>query len=579
MKKQLLYLTTAAVTGIASASMQMRTIMSDKSNFRFDVDSIVEVKISKDTANNRSLVIAKTDSTKADLSTSMITQIYYDDAPDTISQGVTISGEIGGYSYVDLGLESGVKWATYNVGATKPTETGAYFAWGEICPQKKYRMDTYKWGNFYTNTISKYTWDKEDIGDGLTVLQPEDDAATANWGRGWRMPRTKEQQELIDGCTWEWTDDYMGSGVAGEIGTSKTNGNIIFLPATGYGDNGIYNENRDGNYWSSSKECEECEKYTINDIKDAAFLCFYKPDTYFKMYRFEGDLGRHYGMCVRAVSGLYNIKKKYTVVFYDCNKTPIKEQKVTEGMAATAPDKIEGCENENTQFTGWSDSSFTHVVSDLDIYPVYKHITTEKDFEDGEINGYTYVDLELPSGLKWATHNVGASVKEETGNLYAWGETKEKETYDWTTYKWAEGDYKSITKYSTNSSYGMQDDLTTLDASDDAATENWNEDWRTPTKTEMKELIEGCLWEWTDNFNDTTGMKGMIGTSKQNEKKIFLPVSDLTEEEGDFLQAVYGTASLGSRSNNASAVYVNKNGIIEEDNSRSKGRYFRAVAK
>ena len=58
MKKQLLYLTTAAVTGIASASMQMRTIMSDKSSFRFDVDSIVEVKISKDTANNRSLVIA-----------------------------------------------------------------------------------------------------------------------------------------------------------------------------------------------------------------------------------------------------------------------------------------------------------------------------------------------------------------------------------------------------------------------------------------------------------------------------------------------------------------------------------------
>ena len=136
MKKQLLYLTTAAVTGIASASMQMRTIMSDKSNFRFDVDSIVEVKINKDTANNRSLVIARTDSTKADLSTSMITQIYYDDAPDTISQGVTISGEIGGYSYVDLGLESGVKWATYNVGATKPTETGAYFAWGEICPKK-----------------------------------------------------------------------------------------------------------------------------------------------------------------------------------------------------------------------------------------------------------------------------------------------------------------------------------------------------------------------------------------------------------------------------------------------------------
>ena len=61
------------------------------------------------------------------------------------NDGVSVSGEICGYAYVDLGLKSGLKWATCNVGASKPTEFGDYFAWGETCPKNDYSWKSYKW--------------------------------------------------------------------------------------------------------------------------------------------------------------------------------------------------------------------------------------------------------------------------------------------------------------------------------------------------------------------------------------------------------------------------------------------------
>ena len=96
------------------------------------------------------------------------------------------------HEYVDLGLPSGTQWATMNIGANAPEEYGDYFAWGETEPKDYYDWGTYKWcmGNY--NTMTKYCtisgYGYNGFNDGKTELDPEDDAATAAWGAGWRMP-------------------------------------------------------------------------------------------------------------------------------------------------------------------------------------------------------------------------------------------------------------------------------------------------------------------------------------------------------------------------------------------------------
>lgn len=166
----------------------------------------------------------------------------------------TVSGNKGGYDYVDLGLPSGTLWATSNVGATSPTMYGDYFAWGETKPKGEYNWTTYKWGTANSNgdleMLTKY---RKSGNKSQIVLDASDDAATANWGNDWRMPTTNEVNELHRNCKWAWTKSFKGSGVAGYVGTSTSNGNVIFLPAAG----NIFNTNSNyegyyGYYWSAS---------------------------------------------------------------------------------------------------------------------------------------------------------------------------------------------------------------------------------------------------------------------------------------------------------------------------------------
>ncbi|MBO5345387.1 MAG: hypothetical protein J6A44_00595 [Paludibacteraceae bacterium] len=166
-------------------------------------------------------------------------------------------GKHKGHEYVDLGLPSGLKWATCNVGANSPEEYGDYFAWGEVEPKTTYDWSTYKYCVDNWDNLTKYCtnsdYGKDGFTDNKTVLDPEDDAATANWGGAWRMPTTAEQQELIDNCKWNWTTQ---NGVNGYKVTGP-NGNSIFLPATGYMYKGtLYDAGSYGYYWSSSLDTD-----------------------------------------------------------------------------------------------------------------------------------------------------------------------------------------------------------------------------------------------------------------------------------------------------------------------------------
>ena len=183
----------------------------------------------------------------------------------------------GEHGYVDLGLSSGLKWATCNVGANAPEDYGYYFAWGEVEPKTTYNWDTYKY--YDDSNLTKYT-----SNDSKTVLDPEDDAATANWGGAWRMPTKAEQDELRNNCTWTWTTQ---NGVKGYKVTGP-NGNSIFLPAAGCVDGGaLFDAGSDGYYWSSSL-------YAGNP--HGAYYVYFTSD-----YVDWGYGNRCYGLAVRPV--------------------------------------------------------------------------------------------------------------------------------------------------------------------------------------------------------------------------------------------------------------------------------------
>lgn len=168
----------------------------------------------------------------------------------------------------------------------------------------------------------------------------------------------------------------------------------------------------------------------------------------------------------------------------------------------------------------------------------------------GYENGHEWVDLGL--SVKWATCNVGANKPEKYGNYYAWGETTTKNYYDWSTYKWCNGSYSTLTKYNTDCRDGTVDNKTVLELADDAARANWGGAWRMPTNAEWTELRENCTWTWTDDYNGTN-VNGQIVTSKINGNSIFLPSAGYRDGGG-----LYSVGSCGDYW--SSSLYSGKSG-------------------
>ncbi len=190
-------------------------------------------------------------------------------------------------NYVDLGLPSGLLWATCNIGANSPEEYGDYFAWGETTPKDVYSWSTYQYCMGSLVTLTKYCnysgYGYEGFTDGLTTLLPEDDAAVANWGNNWRMPTQTEWNELFNNTTKTWT---TRNGVYGRLFTAM-NGNSLFLPAAGYWGESLSEAGACGYYWSSSLD--------TGDPFYAGKLGFHYGECY------VSHSYRNYGHSVRAV--------------------------------------------------------------------------------------------------------------------------------------------------------------------------------------------------------------------------------------------------------------------------------------
>lgn len=176
-----------------------------------------------------------------------------------IEHRTDIGTNANGHSYVDLGLTSGTLWATMNAGAESATEYGGYYQWGDTVDKSDAVCDweTYKYSNDDGTEFSKYNTGLNDIGgtiDNKITLDLEDDAARANMGGDWKMPSLAQMDELVQETNNVWVEDYEGSGVNGRLFTSKTNGNSIFIPASGYrfGSSFYDQQGSYGNVWASS---------------------------------------------------------------------------------------------------------------------------------------------------------------------------------------------------------------------------------------------------------------------------------------------------------------------------------------
>ncbi len=180
---------------------------------------------------------------------------------------------INGHRFVDLQLPSGVLWAETNVGAETPVGYGALFAWGEVRPKSDCSQETYRYGSDF-DRMTKYN-----ASDRKTTLVATDDAATANWGDGCRMPTQKEFEELCDtaNCTWVWTKLPVAGNdsISGYEVKSVRNSNAIFLPAAG-ARNGKETVMRGDNavYWTSTRDVNQAGNATCVSFYFANYRCY-----------------------------------------------------------------------------------------------------------------------------------------------------------------------------------------------------------------------------------------------------------------------------------------------------------------
>ena len=393
---------------------------------------------------------------------------------------------VNGHEYVDLALPSGLKWATCNVGAKTPEASGNCYAWGEIKTKDEYNE---------ANSLT-YGIEMNDISGNVQY-----DVAAANWGEGWRMPTLDEMQELIECCIWEWTKQN-GIGGYNIIGP---NGNRIFLPSS---------DSKSGSNFSSAT-CGYGSYWTSTPIYNTAahYLSFYSNN------RHELEYSRSNGFAIRPVCDIMEkpivlTSISYTdlvsaVKTYVSSSSEIKERGFYWGTNAEPSEADNKVVLENE--VGYKTNVLLGLIPNTTYYVKAYAINSEGtsysevvSFTTLEKIEYEYVDLGLPSGLKWATHNIGATTPEEYGDYFAWGEVLPK--YEYTE--------------SNSLTYGKQmDDISGTEY--DAATINWGGEWRMPTDAEMQDLKDNCTWTWTTQ----KGVYGYKVTSKTNGNSIFLPAA------------------------------------------------------
>ena len=458
---------------------------------------------------------------------------------------------------VDLGLPSGVKWASWNLGASNASDYGGYYGWGDPTGQKTIvSLGEYPSSN-PPNEISNTQYD----------------VAKALWGNGWRLPTYDDFKELCDLCSWYKSGD--------DIKVIGPNGNSIIIPLAGSRMEAEVSEcGTMGRYWSGSL-IEEDSNYAI----------------FLSINMVEGNYGlsggiRYWGMSVRPV---YGTPMAVTVTTGSATNISASGATISGSVSGVSQPVNVGIiygttsnlsSTSGTRKSTTSSGNFSVTLSGLNAstkyyYRAYAEIngtyyygeienftTSDSAPISGFINGHEWVDLGLPSGTKWATCNVGASTPEEYGGYYAWGETQEKKEYAWSTYTHCNG--------SANTCHNLGSDIAGTQC--DVAHVKWGGSWVMPSLDQIKELVSNSSAQWTTK----NGVYGMSFTGP-NGGTIFLPAvgfrwSDYLRYDGS--NGFYWSSTLHPSYSNYAYYLSFNSGLanwLNDDGSRSSGQGVRPV--
>ena len=416
---------------------------------------------------------------------------------------------------IDLGLPSGMLWASCNIGATKPEEVGEYYAWGEISPNwydasGKYSMDNSHSAMGLNWDMTKYcTKEKYGTVDNKISLDLNDDVAHIVLGGRYRMPTKDDFEELVNNCTSEWT---TFNGVNGCKFTGH-NGNSVFFPATGMWMKGIpkYMDVY-GNYWSRSLYTELPYEASILRVFDESAIGGEDPvgvgnEERYKCKPIRAVMlpeGSPSNLVDFALSGSMNPiiglgeKCKLNVVSGNGSYTSSSKHPSIANISIN---------NNGIEITGQNPgTTIIYITDKCSGQDIMVNVTVTPKTETPA----AAVDLGLPSGTKWASYNLGATRPEDYGGYYAWGELEKKDSYSWNTYLHCDGEDYSCYEL-PNPISGTIYDIVKM---------KWGGSWRMPTMDDFSELSENCQVEWVSR----NGIKGCLVTGS-NGNSIFLPAS------------------------------------------------------
>lgn len=455
------------------------------------------------TAQAQSMMVRTSDGRLVPFGVEEVDSVFFTDA-----------NYVGGHEYIDLGLPSGTLWASCNVGADTPEAYGELFAWGETTPPPV--LDAYGWDTYSLCEGTMRTINKYNDNDHMTWLKPSDDAA-CNWGSMWQMPSKEQFEELIN-PDYSLLEFVTQNGVVGLKVTSKINGNAIFLPAAGeYAYNGYEGAGMKGCYWSRTRYAGE---------PWFAHLLLFQP-------RFDNIISTYgYRFCGQSVRPVRYKEVKYvdeitlSETALDLYPGETFQLSATVSPADAVNTEVRWVSSEPNVATVSEDGFVTSndAISNLSCTITCYALDGSGTKAECQVTVCEYVDLGLPSGTLWAKCNIGATCPEDYGTYFAWGETKGKEEYDWSTYKYCSGARTTLKKYCYDKSYGYNnffDGMTELTLYDDASTQAWGSSWRIPSYTQLVELLDN-----TEHIMATcNGVDGCLLTSTVNDKSIFLPAA------------------------------------------------------
>ena len=513
------------------------------------------------------------------------------------------------YYYVNLGLPSGLLWASANVGSEKPAAPGKYISWGETKPKTEYWTD--KWYNDDLGRTKYCTNESDGEVDNLTRLEQADDAASANMGGKWRMPTAEEFEELLENCSYiETTLD----GFKVIVFESKINDNRLVFPITHIKEFDDINMDGYVSCWSSDVDLTENGNAQI-------LLCGYDE------YGMD-IINRSRGLQVR---GVLDAEYKNTATMLPESEYPVLPEEgegepvdpltlyfvnIDDWSAVNAYAWLDGVDNSAIKTWPGEPATLTEEkANEKDVYS-YTFDAAKADriiFNDGSSNqtddltfeaskpyfykdawyasleeipaperpktyykGHEYIDMGY--GVCWAAYNVGATSAIEKGNFYAWGETapKAEGEYKWNYYKWSahvNNNAYELTKYCYDAEFGYNgytDSNRAVDREDYPDVDNWPGKWTFPTESDMADLVDPEKSTVQFGYDSTTvagTARGVKITSKKNGNVLFFPYTGVIENGwlyDDFRKvAIWGNHLPGDsrpqEQNPSKVVYLNMN--------------------